>query len=286
MSDSALRSVLITGASTGIGQACALELDRLGWRVLAGIRAEADAERLRSLASPSLVPLEIDVTQADSIAAAARKIGELVGSRGLDGLVNNAGIVIPGPLELVPVEQLRKQFEVNVFGQMAVTQAMLPMLRAARGRIVNMGSIAGRVASPYLGPYAASKHALEAITDSLRVELRRWGISVSIVEPGSVQTPIWQKARTSADTMAQRIDPAKEGLYAADLDAMRESTDTMARWGMPVKYVVRAVVHAIVSRRPKTRYPVGPQTRLAFFAFKFLDDRTRDWVILRRLGLK
>lgn len=278
-------SVVITGASTGIGEACALEMDRRNWRVFAGVRSAEAGERLRQRASNRLVPLLIDVTNREQIAAAAKTVTEAVGSAGLNGLVNNAGVVVAGPIELIPLEDLRKEFEVNVVGQVAVTQAFLPQLRAARGRIVLMSSVSGKVAAPYLGPYAASKHALEAIGDSLRVELHRWGISVSVIEPGSIRTPIWDKARAEADQLAQRMPPEAEALYGEELEQMRRATERLAASGLPVETVVRAVAHALISPRPKTRYPVGAQTKLAVSVFKFLSDRTKDWLIRRELGL-
>lgn len=281
----ATRFVLVTGASTGIGEACALELDRCGFRVFAGVRRDEDARRLAQQASNRLVPLMLDVTQADSIAAATDAIREAVGQAGLYGLVNNAGIVVAGPLELLPMEQLRRQFEVNVFGQVAVTQAVLPLVRQARGRIVNMGSVSGRMAAPYLGPYAASKFALEALTDSLRGELRRWGIAVSIVEPGNVKTPIWEKSQAWAEQLRQQMSPEGQELYGQDIAAVREASLRMGASGMPVQRVVRAVMHALTARRPKSNYPVGTQTRLAIAIFKFLPVRLRDRLIRRELGL-
>jgi len=279
-------AVVITGASTGIGEACALEMDRRGWRVFAGVRAAADGQRLAEQASPRLTPLRIEVTDRDSIARAAESVAAAVGQAGLAGLVNNAGIAVPGPLEMLPIDLLRRQLEVNVIGQVAVTQAMIPLLRAGRGRIVNMSSISGLVAAPYLGPYAASKHALEALSDALRVELRAWGISVSVVEPGNVKTPIWQKARAQAQDLLRDMPPQADSLYGPDIAAMHQATARMEDTGMPVECVVRAVVHALTARRPKTRYPVGAQTRLAAFFWRFLGDRTRDWLMRRELGLR
>ncbi len=159
------RSVLITGASTGIGEACALHLDQLGWRVFAGVRKDADGEALRAKASARLLPVRIDVVDPGSVAAARELVLRELGDRGLDGLVNNAGIAIAAPLEFVPIEDLRRQLEINVIGQIAVTQAFLAPIRKARGRVVNMGSIGGRLATPFLGPYNASKFALEALSD-------------------------------------------------------------------------------------------------------------------------
>jgi NAD(P)-dependent dehydrogenase (short-subunit alcohol dehydrogenase family) len=280
------RSILITGASTGIGEACALEFDRRNWRVLAGVRSEEAGRRLREQASPRLSTLHLDVTDSESLTAAIHQATEMLGNAGLDGLVNNAGIVVAGPMELIPLAELRKQFEVNVFGQVATTQAFLPLLRAARGRIVMMSSISGQVTSPYLGPYAASKHALEAVSDALRMELRRWGIGISIVEPGSVATPIWGKARGEADRMAERMTEAHTALYGEEIEQMRRSTERLAARGIPVQKVVDVVVHAMTAKRPKTRYVVGAQARLAAATFRFLADRTKDWFILRELGLR
>ena len=192
-------AVVITGASTGIGQACALELDRRGFRVFAGIRTRAAAEQLRAAASARLTPLLIDVTQTDTIAAACKIVAETLGDAGLAGLVNNAGIAVPGPLELIPLDDFRRQLEVNVVGQLAVTQAFLPLLRKARGRIVNMSSVSGGLSAPYLGPYSASKFALEAITDALRLELRGVGVSVSAIDQGVNETPIRDKKLASAE---------------------------------------------------------------------------------------
>ncbi len=275
-------AVVITGASTGIGAACARDLDQRGFRVFAGVRSEADGERLRRHASERLAPLRIDVTEPERIAAAAEQVAAAVGEAGLAGLVNNAGILVSGPLELVALDALRRQLEVNVVGPVAVTQAMLPLLRVGRGRIVNVGSISGRVAAPCLGPYAASKFALEALSDALRVELAGWGISVSIVEPDAVRTPIWDKTLDSRESPAPAPSEAA-GLYDEELLALRKATYTMGRTGMPVERVVRAVRHALCARRPRTRYPVGLRAHLAFWAARHLPDRLRDWFIVRAM---
>lgn len=210
-------SVLITGSSTGIGQACALEFHRRGFQVFAGVRREQDGQRLWEQTSDRLVPVLIDVTDAESIANTAAMIREATGEKGLVGLVNNAGITVAFPLEFIPLEELRRQLEVNVVGHVAVTQAMLPMLRTARGRIVNVSSISGRIAAPYVGPYAASKHALEAISDSLRIELRNFGIHVALIEPGDVDTPIWQKSRAAADRLRDKMAAAVGGQVSQEV---------------------------------------------------------------------
>jgi len=285
MEDASDRAVLITGASTGIGEACSLELDRLGWRVFAGVRGEEAGRRLAEQASARLTPVRLDVTEAESIVAVASKLAEQVGQRGLAGLVNNAGVAVAGPLEALSLDELRRQFEVNVLGQIAVTQAMLPLLRRAAGRIVMMGSLNGRIATPYLAPYAASKFALEAITDAWRVELRRWKIAVSIVEPGTVITPIWDKAVSNTERLTRELSPEMMELYGDDIRAMQRMTAKIVPRGMPVRRVVRAVVHALSARRPKTRYPVGVETRLLIRGIRWAPDWFRDWVIRRFIGL-
>jgi len=285
MSKNVSPSVLITGSSTGIGWACALEMDRRGWRVFAGVRGDDAAGRLRAEGSERLIPLRIDVTEADSIAAAARLIDETVGSAGLDGLVNNAGIAVPGPLEAVPITALRRQLEVNVIGHAAVTQAMLPMLRRARGRVVNISSVSGGLAAPYLGAYAASKFALEAINDSLRQELRRWGIRVCSVAPGAIGTPIWEKSAASGLQLAQDVSPEVLKLYENELQAMQMFVAQSLRTASPVSRVVRAVVHALSARRPKTHYYLGWTTRICFKSMKLLSDPVRDWIVRKLLGL-
>src|SRR2546429_6668900 len=183
-------AVLISGASTGIGRACAEHLDGLGFAIFAGVRNQSDADSLRGAGSGRTQPVMLDVTEPESIASALRIVDEAA-TAGLSGLVNNAGISVGGPLEFVEIDEWRRGLEVNFIGQVAVTQAALPALRKARGRIVNMTSIGGRLASPFLGPYNASKYALEAVTDSLRLELRQFGVAVAAIEPGAVATPIW-----------------------------------------------------------------------------------------------
>ena len=225
------------------------------------------------------------MTDAGQIAAAAEAVGRAVGDAGLAGLVNNAGIVVAGPLEILPLDQLRLQLEVNVVGQIAVTQAFLPLLRKARGRIVNMSSLNGRIASPYLAPYAASKHALEAINNAMRLELRAWGIRVSVIEPGATTTPIWDKSLAAADALADKVNNGSIGLYKGDLDAMRQATRKLADAALPVDSVVRCVVHALTARRPCARYPVGLKVNLLLRAYKWIPDRIWDWIVQRSLGL-
>ena len=278
-------SVVITGASTGIGEACALRLDKLGWRVFAGVRKEADAERLKKEGSERLTPVLIDVTDEGSIMKAEETVRVAVGEAGLAGLVNNAGVGIHGPLEFLPIEDLRRQLEVNTIGQIAVTQAFLPLIRKGRGRIVNIGSIGGKMATPFLGPYAASKFAMEALTDSLRQELRPWDIHVAIVEPGSIATPIWDKGQAGADEMEQKLPEEAMKLYGTAVDAMRTAARRFEKAGIPPDRVAQAVAQALTSRRPRTRYVVGFDATIQRVLAAVVPDRMRDGLTARMLGL-
>jgi NAD(P)-dependent dehydrogenase (short-subunit alcohol dehydrogenase family) len=267
------RTVVVTGASSGIGRACALRLAAGGWHVYGGVRAEADAAVLRE---EGVEPVTLDVTDAEQIHAAVERAGP-----SLDALVDNAGIAVAAPLEVVPLDELRQQLEVNVIGQVAVTQAFLPALRQAGGRIVLVGSIGGRSALPFLGPYAASKHALEAIADSLRVELRPWGIAVSIVEPASIRTEIWTKGAARADELRERVAPDLDALYREQVQAFRRVA--LARGpGADPDDVARVVERALTARRPKARYLVGRDAHVRAWIER-LPAPLRDRVLARAL---
>jgi NAD(P)-dependent dehydrogenase (short-subunit alcohol dehydrogenase family) len=275
------RAVVVTGSSTGIGRACALYLDSLGFTVFAGVRKEADGESLKTEA-PGIRPLIIDVTEAGTVAAAAAEIRAAVGSDGLHGLVNNAGITVIGPIESLAIEDIRRQLEVNVIGQIVVTQAFLPLLRQARGRVVIMGSIFGLMSLPYLGAYAASKFALEALTDALRFELAPWGIEVSIVEPGRMATPIFDKSIVAMKSWQDRDDEVHT-LYATSMAAILKLTSRFAQTCASPQRVARTVAHALTARTPKTRYKVGRDVRCLAPARRILPDRLCDWVMKRVL---
>lgn len=269
------RAVVVTGASSGIGRATALLLDARGWTVFAGVRGSAHAQSLAAAASARLVPLLLDVTKEHDIAAAA----ETVRDRGipLAGLVNNAGMVAAAPLEGVPIDELRRQFEVNVVGQVAVTQAMLPMLRAARGRVVNVTSVGGLVAGPMLGPYHASKFAFEAITDTLRNELAPWGIEVIAIEPGAIATPIWTTSAAAADRMNLPAEVTER--YRGPIAVARASAANASKNGLPPERVAEVIERALTARRPRTRYPVGTDAKLVKGLLAGLPDRLRDRVL-------
>lgn len=274
-------AVVITGASTGIGRACALHLVGLDYQVFAGVRTDKDAESLQRESARRITPLLMDVTDEASVRAAADAVAAARGDSGLSGLVNNAGIVVSGPLEFLPASEIRKQFEVNVVGQITVIRAFLPLLRKASGRIVNMSSISGRIALPFLGPYSASKFALEAITDSLRIELLPWGIKVSVIEPGAVKTPIWKKSRAAAEKTARNFPAEAVALYGEAAAAFRSETEKAEEAGIETGIVVRAVEHALTANEPKIRYLVGRRLRLQLFFKRILPDRLFDRLINR-----
>jgi NAD(P)-dependent dehydrogenase (short-subunit alcohol dehydrogenase family) len=245
-------TIVITGASTGIGRACALRMASEGHAVLAGVRKEADGEALHALA-PRIDPVIVDVTDAAQVAALAQRVGDSP----LAGLVNNAGIGLGGPVEFLALDELRRQFEVNLFGLVAVTQALLEGLRRGRGRIVNIGSVGGRVPTPFIGPYVASKGAVRQLSGSLRHELRPWGIQVSLVEPGTIATPIWEKADGQVEDALGDLPPRARELYGERLAKLPALLRKQADAGIPPERVADAVAHALTARRPRAVYTVG-----------------------------
>jgi NAD(P)-dependent dehydrogenase (short-subunit alcohol dehydrogenase family) len=278
-----VRSVLVTGASTGIGRATALRLDAAGWQVFAGVRKQEDAAALSGAGSERLAPLLLDVTDAEQIAAAAARVESEAGGR-LDGLVNNAGIAIPSPLETMPMEDFRRQIEVNLTAHVAVTQALLPAIRAARGRIVFISSLGGRVAFPLTGAYHAAKFGIEAVGDVFRQELRSWGIAVAIVEPGSIDTPIWERGERTADEVGGR-SPRREALYGKAIESYRKViAGTTGRAIAPEK-VAAVVEHALSARSPRSRYLVGLEARVTARAKLLLPTRIFDRIVARQMNL-
>jgi NAD(P)-dependent dehydrogenase (short-subunit alcohol dehydrogenase family) len=273
-------SVLITGCSTGFGRAAAVGLTREGWTVIATVRREADARDLTAAATGpgALHAICCDVTVADDVGRLGREAAAIAPA--LDGLVNNAGTAYPGPLELLPIEDLRSQLDVNIVGQLAVTQAVLPLLRQARGTIVNVSSIGGRRATPMLGAYNASKFALEGMSDALRMELAPFGVRVVVVEPGSSRTAIWRTSVGRADALTADV---RAGDYARLTDVMRRMAASVEADGFPPEAFADLVRHILTTRRPKTRYPLGPGVGRAIAINRWLPDRLRDWLIRRRL---
>ncbi|MFN8164342.1 MAG: SDR family oxidoreductase [Solirubrobacterales bacterium] len=277
-----MRSVLVTGASTGIGRAAALRLDSAGWRVFAGVRREADAGALREKASSALAPLFLDVTDAGQVAAAAELIGAEGG--GLDGLVNNAGVAIPSPLETIPIDDFRRQIEVNLTAHVAVTQALLPAIRLARGRVVFISSIGGRIAFPLTGAYHAAKFGIEAVGDVFRQELRPWGISVSIVEPGSIDTPIWERGERTAEEVGAR-SPQRDSLYGKTIENYRKVIRDTAERGIPAEEVARVIEHALDAKRPRSRYLVGIDAKVQARLKPLIPTPVFDRIVARMMGL-
>lgn len=282
MSGSSRGAVLVTGSSTGIGRACALRLDRVGFAVFAGVRRAEDGEALRGEASERLEPLILDVTDEEAIGGAAARLREAAGGR-LAGLVNNAGVAVPGPVEALDLDELRRQLEVNVVGQVAVTQALLGMIRSARGRVVFMSSIGGRRSLPFLSPYNASKHALEAIGDSLRLELKPFGVAVSIVEPGAVATEIWGKGERDGARLRDAMAIEMRDLYGERLDRFQALAAKTGAGGVPADEVADAVERALTAARPKTRYVVGREARIQAAIGRVAPDRAMDRLIEREL---
>jgi NAD(P)-dependent dehydrogenase (short-subunit alcohol dehydrogenase family) len=280
-----VRSALVTGASTGIGRATALHLDSDGWRVFAGVRREADGEALREAGSERLIPVMLDVTDAEQIAAAAERIGDQVGEAGLDGLVNNAGIAVPGPLETLPINDFRRQIEVNLTAHVAVTQAMLPTIRRARGRIVFITSIGGLMAFPMFGAYHAAKFGLEAVGDVFRQELRPWGIKVAIVEPGSIATPLWERGQREADAFLAGAGKEQQELYAESIVAYGEVARRTGARGIPPERVAKTIERALIARRPRTRYLVGRDAKAQAWLNAILPTRFVDRLIARMTGM-
>jgi NAD(P)-dependent dehydrogenase (short-subunit alcohol dehydrogenase family) len=270
-------TVLVTGASTGIGEATSLHLKGLGFDVVAAVRRDDDAQRLRR---QGLRTVRLDVTDPGSIASARAELGDAP----LAGLVNNAGIAVAGPLEFLPLDQLRLQLEVNLVGQVAVTQAFLPALRRGRGRIVFTSSIGGRVALPLVAPYAASKFALEAIGDALRRELYGQGVQVILIEPGGVRTPIWRKGSEVADEIAERMPQEGEQLYGDLIAGVRRQTQKIEqKTGIEPGAVAEIIGRAMTARRPRTRYLVGTDAKIRAPMAKLLPDRVMDRAIVRTI---
>ncbi len=279
------RTALVTGASSGIGRATALLLARSGFTVLAGVRRPSDGESVQTEAHGELEPLLLDVTDAGQIEAAVERIRELTAGSGLTALVNNAGVAHSGPLEFIDLDDFRAQLEVNLIGQLAVTQAMLPMLRASGGRIVNITSVGGLVATPFMAPYSASKFALEAVSDCLRSELRPWGVEVIAIEPGSVATDIWDRGIANATAARERMPGEAEQLYGPALDKMIRASTEMGARGIPPEEAARVIHKALTVRRPRARYLVGRDAVGLKWASRLLPDKLWDAAMRRAMKL-
>ncbi len=273
-------TVLVTGAGRGIGRATALRLAAGGWDVVAGVRRAQDGEALAGEGGERIVPVQLDVTDSDQVAA----LGSALPAR-LEGVVNNAGVVVPGPVESVPVDELRRQIEINLIGQAAVTQAVMKQVRAARGRVVFVSSLSGRVATPMMGAYNASKFALEGLADSLRMEVRPWGVRVVLVEPGQVNTDIWQGAERAFDEAVAGLAPLQRELYRKHIEGWRKVIPLSQRMAAPVDDVAATIERALTARRPRARYVVGAGPRVQGVLSALTPTSVRDTLLRAATGV-
>lgn len=281
------RSVLVTGASTGIGEAVATHLSAAGWTVFAGVRSEKDATALKQKAKGDLRPILLDVTKTEQVRAAVAEIGAALGNRRLTGLVNNAGIAKMGPLAIQPLDDFEAHFTVNVFGQLRVTQALVPLLggdparQGPPGRIVTITSVGGKIAAPFLGAYTATKHANEAMTDTLRRELAIYGIDAIAVGPGSVRTPIWDKAEKDNEG-----GQYAQSDWAEPLKVFEETMLKGGKEGLPPEHIAKVVEDALSSANPKARYAPVPDKLTNFTIASRLPKRWLDKIFIKRFGLQ
>lgn len=279
------RSVLITGASTGIGRATAVRLARGSWRVFATVRKDEDGERLAVEGKGRIQPIKLDVTNSKSIAAAAEELQGALGDGGLDALINNAGVGLTAPVEFTSAKAFRTIFEVNLFGQIAVIQAFLPLLRKARGRIVNIGSVADHLTPPFGGAMAASKAAFASMSAALRLELKPQQVDVVLIEPGSINTPAVDKTLGGIDRKIEDLGPDGAALYGSGMRSVAETFARMERAGSQPDVVAAVIERALNARTPKTRYPAGKESRKLTWLAWALPERLLDVAVLKTFGL-
>lgn len=278
--------VVITGVSSGIGRATAEDLLARGYHVFGSVRKEAQAAELKTQLGAQFTPLRFDVTDPAGVRAAAEQVAAAVGAQGLAGLVNNAGIAIPGPLMLQPLDEVRRHFDVHVFGLLDTIQVFLPLLGAVLpqtrppGRIINISSVGGKITTPFLGAYTGSKHALESMSDALRRELNIFGVWVSVVEPGTIRTAIWDKAEQQDNASAYAGTP-----YGPILTNVAQDYITRGRKGMPPEVVALAIRHALESPRPKTRYALPDHYLFTWLLPRLLPDQWLDRLLIGQMGL-
>jgi len=280
MKTNLIKAVLVTGTSSGIGKSIALHLDKMEYKVYAGVRNKSDGEELKKLSSKNLQPVIIDVTDENTINSTKEFIETEIINYSSFTLVNNAGVALGSPLEIQPHSQLRFEMEVNYFGVISVIQKFLPVLREKKGKIINISSISGKSSMPFNGTYCASKFALEAATDALRLELKPWGIYVSNILPGDIKTEIWEKAITDIDTRAAEWKPEAIKLYGPTIEFMKDTIRNVK--GSNPNVISKAVEKLLKSNNPKTRVYIGENVWLYYFLEK-LPTALRDWLILSRL---
>lgn len=278
MSTEKKKAVLVTGASTGIGWATSLALAEKGWRVFSAVRKEADGKKLVEASSGKITIVIMDIVNYDSVRKCAKEIEKMLGGAGLDALFNNAGISVQGPLEILPIELFEQQIKVNVFGHVFVTQTFLPLLRKVHGNIVFTCSESGRMTLPLMGPYSASKFALEAVANAFRIELRPWKVRVSLMELQTIKTPMWEKIDTSTEKLIASIPEQARELYRDELRTLSVFPKWQAEMGISMEKAVRVIVRAIRARHPKARYVVGWEARLLIFNFAIWPTWMMDWI--------
>ena len=276
--------VVVTGTSTGIGAATAVHLAGKGFHVFAGVRRDEDGEALQAQAPDGLTPIRLDITDAATISRAVNTVARAVGASGLAGLVNNAGVVKPAPIEFQPLDDFREQLELNLVAHVAVTQAFLPLIRLGSGRIVNVGSIGGRLVLPIHGAYSASKFGMEALTDALRLELCQWEIHVSLVDPGATESAIFGKTLAQIDDLESRLGDDGYRLYAEQIDAVRRLVVKTAEDAAPADVIAKAVAHALTSKKPKARYLEGHGAEAAATLAR-MPDGVKDRAVAKEVGL-
>jgi NAD(P)-dependent dehydrogenase (short-subunit alcohol dehydrogenase family) len=281
-----MKSIVITGVSTGIGFGAAKEFTTHGYQVFGSVRNETDAARLKVALGDNFVPLVFDITDSKAVQSAANRVDKIIGDRGLSGLINNAGIATSGPLMHQPLEEIRLQFEVNVVGQIGVTQAFLPLLGASKdrhyekpGRIINISSVSGKIATPFIGAYVGSKHAIEGISHSLRRELQLYGIDVIIIAPGAVSTAIWDKKS------AQDISEYLTTDYAESATTFQKYFVEHGKQGYPPEVFGKFIRKVFETPKPKTKYAIAPNFLLDWIIPTALPNRWLDKIIGRKLGL-
>ena len=279
------KAIFVTGASTGIGRATALRLDKLGYPVFASVRKQQDADSLRKAASGKLTPVLMDVTDEDSIARARDEIAGALAGTALWGLVNNAGISFRAPLEYTPMADFRRLYDANVFGLLAVTQAFLPLLRQSRGRIVNVSSLTSLWVTPFHGIYSSAKMAVNGISEALRMELTPLGVKVILMIYGGVQTELWDRVEKATTDLACHYPPEFNQLYAARQRRAFEYFATAGRSGLPASQAAEPIVHALTSPDPQRVYLAGPGARMASILTKILPGKLKERFIIKSMGL-
>lgn len=278
-------TVVVTGASTGIGRATALTLAEAGYHVFAGVRNDAAGAALTGLTRGTVTPMLLDVTDRGAVTAAVATVERAVGERGLAGLVNNAGVGVTWPMESIPMEVLRWQFDVNVFGQLAVIQGFLPLVRRAAGRLIDIGSIGDRLTLPFGGPLTSSKWAFASITEALRLELRPWGIHVVLVEPASIRTEAVGKIMADTQRVLEQFDETQRALYADAYRSMTRRGLAREKAGSSPQVVADVVLRALTARTPRTRYLVGKDARRLAIVARWVPDRLFDRFRVQLFGL-